>query len=313
MKPQPLTSATAVLGLFVSMLWGGNVIALKFGLDTFPPMWSAFWRFLSGAVAVMIWAKLQGIDLWPAREDWRAVGLLGILFTSQIACLNVGVGWTSAAFAVVLLNSHPIFTNLQGHFTASEDNLNRQRLIGLALAFAGICWVASGRPSVAKAPYPIAGNVLMIVSANLLALRVIYTRKLVQSTDPARPVIWQMVFSLPFFLGAAWWFEPPTLQAVAWEPVAAILYQGVIIGGFCFLAWTTLLRRHSASTLSVFAFTVPFFGVLMSAWALDEAIPAQLILGALLVTVGIVVVTHDSRARTRAEAEEASVTEVARG
>jgi hypothetical protein len=46
---------------------------------------------------------------------------------------------------------------------------------------------------------------------------------------------------------------------------------------------------------------------------LDEAVPAQLILGALLVTVGIVVVTHDSRARTRAEAAEASVTEVVRG
>ncbi len=144
------------------------------------------------------------------------------------------------------------------------------------------------------------GNVLMIVSANLLALRVIYTRYLVQATDPARPVIWQMMFSLPFFLAAAWWLEPPTLKAVTWEPVAAILYQGVVIGGFCFLAWTSLLRKHSASTLSVFAFTVPFFGVLMSSWVLGEAIPAQLVLGALLVTLGIVIVTRDSRARNRA-------------
>jgi len=313
MQPQPLTAATAVLGLFVSMLWGGNVIALKFGLDTFPPLWSAFWRFLSGSIAVLIWAKMRGIPLMPGRGDWRAVVLLGILFTSQIACLNVGVGWTSAAFAVVLLNSHPIFTNLQGHFAVGEDKLNRKRLIGLALAFAGICWVAAGKPAVANAPFPIWGNVLMIVSANLLALRVIYTRHLVQATDPARPVIWQMMFSLPFFLVAAWRLEPPTLQAVTWEPVAAILYQGVVIGGFCFLAWTSLLRKHSASTLSVFAFTVPFFGVLLSFWVLGEPIPAQLVLGALLVTLGIVVVTRDSRARHRAAVANPSVTGAVRG
>lgn len=313
MNPQPLTAATAVLGLFVSMLWGGNVIALKYGLDTFPPMWSAFWRFLSAAVAVLIWAKFRGIRLWPDRGDWRAVILLGFLFTSQIALLNIGVGWTSAAFAVVLLNSHPIFTNLQGHFVASEDKLNRTRSLGLALAFAGICWVAAGKPSVSNAPHPGWGNVLMIVSANLLALRVIYTRRLVQATDPARPVIWQMAFSLPFFLAAAWWFEPPTLKAVAWEPVAAILYQGVVIGGFCFLTWTSLLRKHSASTLSVFAFSVPFFGVLMSAWVLGEAIPAQLVLGALLVTCGIVVVTRDSRARNRAATETSATPGAIRG
>lgn len=300
MNPQPLTTATAALGLFVSMLWGGNVIALKFGLDTFPPIWSAFWRFLSGSIAVLLWARYKGVPVWPGRDDWRGVVWLGVFFTTQIACLNVGVGWTSAAFAVVLLNSHPIFTNLQGHFVASEDKLNPKRSLGLALAFAGICWVAAGKPSVSNAPHPGWGNVLMIISANLLALRVIFTRRMVQSTHPVRPVLWQMVFSLPFFLIAAWWLEPPTLQAVAWEPVAAILYQGVVIAGFCFMAWTSMLRKHSASTLSVFAFSVPFFGVFMSFWVLGEEIPAQLVLGALLVSIGIIIVTRDSQARLKA-------------
>ncbi|MBI1355219.1 MAG: EamA family transporter [Acidobacteria bacterium] len=313
MNPQAMTAATAALGLFVSMLWGGNVIALKYGLDTFPPLWSAFWRFLSGAVAVIVWAKLQGVRLWPDRRDWRAVVLLGVLFTLQITCLNFGVGWTSAAFAVVLLNSHPVFTNLQGHFADSEEKLNGRRLFGLALAFGGICWVAAGKPSVAKAPLPIWGNVLMIVSANLLALRVIYTRRLVQSTHPTRPVVWQMVFSLPFFLGGAWVLEPPTLQPVRWEPVAAILYQGVVIAGFCFVAWTTLLRSFSASTLSMFAFTVPFFGVLLSAVVLDEAIPPSLLLGALLVTAGIVIVTRSAQAPARKPPKESPAPGAVRG
>ena len=305
MKPQPLTAASAALGLFVSLLWGGNVVAIKFALTTVPPFWSAFWRFASACAAVALWAWLQRVDIRPSRGDSTPVFLLGLMFTAQISCLNTGISLTSPAYAVVLLNSHPVWTNLLGHFYASEDTLNLRRLIGLALACAGILFVALGKPDAALAPRPWLGNILMMVSAILLAVRVIYTRRLVQAQHPLRPVIWQMVFSLPLFAAAAALAgEPPVLQPVTWPPAGAILYQGVVIGGFCFVTWTTLLRRHSASTLSMFGFLVPFFGVFLSALVFGEAIDPHLILGALLVSVGIIVVTRPARAAVETEPAE---------
>jgi drug/metabolite transporter (DMT)-like permease len=294
MKPQPLSFSSGMLALLVSILWGGNIVAIKLGLGTLPPFWSAFWRFLAGAVTVLIWAWIKRAELMPRREDWGSVVLLGSLFTAQISCLNLGVGMTSPAYGVVLLNAHPVFTNLFGHFVDSEDKLNFRRLLGLALAVIGMSYVAAGQPDVALAPNPFAGNLILILSAALLATRALYTRRLVQRVNPFKPVVWQMSFALPVFLGFAWLLEPPLLQPLSWTPVTAIIFQGVVIGGFCFVTWTQLLQKHAAGLLSMFAFLVPFFGVFLSAWLFNETINPDLLIGASLVTVGIVIVTRFS-------------------
>jgi drug/metabolite transporter (DMT)-like permease len=193
---------------------------------------------------------------------------------------------------VILLNSHPIFTNLVSHFFVPEDRLSRQRILGLAIAFAGICYLAFGRPDARLAPNPILGNVIVVVSASLLAVRMVYTQRLVQTMEPLRPVVWQMVLALPVFLATALWFEPPTLKPVTAEPVLAILYQGVVIGGYCFVSWTRLLRRHSPGSLSVFGFSVPVFGVILSAFIFGEMITGRIIAGMAAVTAGIIIVTR---------------------
>ena len=294
MKPQPLSFSSGMLALWVSVLWGGNVVSIKLGLSTFPPFWSALWRFLVGAATVLIWAWIQRAELWPEREDRSSAVLLGCLFAAQISCLNLGVSLTSPAYGVVLLNSHPVFTNLFGHFIDSEDDLNFRRLAGLALAVIGMSYVATGKPEAALAPNPIAGNLILILSAALLAIRTLYTRRLVQRVNTFKPVIWQMSFALPVFLVLALLLEPPLLKPVTWPPVAAIFYQGAIIGGFCFVTWTKLLQKHAAGGLSMFAFLVPFFGVFLSAYFFDETIQPSLLFGAALVTVGIIVVTRFS-------------------
>ncbi len=304
MNAKPLTAASASLALFVSILWGGNVVALKYGLATFPPFWSAFWRMFAAVAAVLAWAVLRRVRLLPKPGEWGPFAALGAMFTLQIAGLNIGTDWTSPGYAVVLLNAHPVFTNLYGHFIDSEDKLTTRRLFGLVLAFAGIAWVVLGRPEAALAPRPYWGNALMVFSANLLAIRVIYTRRLVQSADPERPVIWQMAWSLPIFLALAVWLEPPALGPVTWAPVAAILYQGVLIAGFCFMVWTTLLRRHSAANLSMFGFSVPIFGVALSALVFGEAVQLNLLLGVALVTLGIVIVTRRAKAPAAATRPE---------
>jgi drug/metabolite transporter (DMT)-like permease len=303
-KAEHIGWSSALTALFVSALWGGNVIALKMGLATVPPLWSAFWRFLTGFVAVVAWAKSAGIPLKPQRGEWWPLSILGLLFTLQITGLNLGVNSTSPAYAVILLNSHPIFTNLISHFCVPEDRLSRQRILGLAIAFGGICYLALGRPDAQLAPHPILGNVIVVVSAVLLAARMVYTQRLVQTIEPVRPVVWQMFFSLPVFLAAALWFEPTTLQPVTPVPVLAILYQGLAIGGFCFVVWTRLLQRHSPGSLSVFGFSVPVFGVLLSALIFGEAITGRVIAGVAAVMTGIVIVTRRPAPGAGAETEQ---------
>jgi drug/metabolite transporter (DMT)-like permease len=73
-----------------------------------------------------------------------------------------------------------------------------------------------------------------------------------------------------------------------------LLYQGLVLAGFCFIVITSLVRRYQASKLSVFGFITPVFGVLLSKYLLGEVLSTGLISSMILAAIGIAIVNHDS-------------------
>ena len=302
-EPQPIGLRSALLAVAVSILWGGNVVSIRAGVDSVPPLWSAFWRMLLGSVFVAAWMLRRRVPMRPAPGELGPLLLLGVLFTVQIGLLNTAAAMTSPAYGVVILNAYAIFANLAGHFAGKyipavrETRLTPLRAAGLLLALSGIAVLALGRPDRALAPQPLLGNTLMVISSFLLGVRQVYTRWLVQRVDPARSVVWQMLLSVPLFLAVAAMSEPPVLAArgLTWQAVAAISYQGIVVAGICFIVWAELLRHHSAGTLSMFAFLVPICGISLSSWIFGETLPAGLFLGTALVMAGVALVIHLDR------------------
>jgi len=305
---RPVDAKAAALMVLITTMWGGNVVAIKYGLFTFPPMWSAFWRFLSGLPVIWALARVMRVPLAPEPEEREQLKLLGLLFFAQLAVLNLGLNFTSAAYAIVLLNANPVFTNLLAHYFVPGDRLTSLKLAGLAVSVAAVSFAFLGRPEARLASAPLLGNSLCLLAAFLVAARLVYTKRLVATIEPIKAIFWQVVWSQPLFLAAALAFEPMTLKPVESGAVAAILYQGVIVAGGCFIAWTLLLRRHPAGALSVFAFPTPIFGVLFSAALFGERIGFEVLAGGVGVALGILIATWTpgrrlSQARRRAARE----------
>jgi O-acetylserine/cysteine efflux transporter len=296
MRPAPIGASSAIIAVIVSILWGGNVVSIRAGVDSVPPLWSAFWRMLTGVVFVAGWAYWRGVPLKPSRNEYLPLLALGVLFTVQIGLLNTASAMTSPAYGVVILNSYPIFANIAGHFgrgfAVHEEPITGIRALGLILALAGVAVLAFGKPDTGLAPQPLLGNVLMVISSFLLGVRQVYTRWLVQNIDPARSIVWQMALSVPLFLVIAWASEPMLLKPLSAEAVSAILYQGVIVAGICFIVWAELLKKHAAGTLTMFSFIVPICGIALSSLMFREALAPGLFTGTALVLAGVLVVVR---------------------
>lgn len=291
---EPLTERSILLAILVSILWGGNLISIRIGVDSVPPLWSAFWRMALGVVIVTGWALHRGVAIRPAPGEGWPLFVLSLLFTAQIGLLNSGTARTSPAFGVVILNSYAVFANVTGHFfPGMERPLNGIRTLGLALALAGMAVLTFGQSASRLAPDPLTGNAMLIISSLLLGVRQVYTRWLVQRIEPTRTVVWQMAGSVPLFLAVAALSEPPAYGHVTREAVAAISYQGAIVAGICFIIWADLLKRHPAGTLSMFAFLVPVTGIVLSAIFFGEPIRMTLAAGGALVLAGVYAVTRE--------------------
>jgi drug/metabolite transporter (DMT)-like permease len=291
---EPLPARSVLLALLVSVLWGGNLISIRIGVDSVPPLWSAFWRMAVGVVIVTAWALHRGVVIRPAKGEALPLFVLGVLFTTQVGLLNSGTAMTSPAFGVVILNSYAIFANITGHFfPGMERPINGARALGLTLAVAGMAVLTFGQGVSRLAPNPLTGNALLILSALLLGVRQVYTRWLVQHIEPTRTVVWQMALSVPLFLAIAIVSEPPAYGRVTGQAVAAIAYQGAVVAGICFIIWAELLKRHAAGTLSMFAFLVPITGIALSSLFFGEPMRLTLAAGGILVLAGVYAVTRE--------------------
>ena len=71
-----------------------------------------------------------------------------------------------------------------------------------------------------------------------------------------------------------------------------MLFRSVIVAFASYLLWFSLLLRYPASGLSGFTFFTPLFGVLAGALLLQEPLGPGLLLGAVLVSTGMVLVNR---------------------
>ena len=264
--PRPLSWRSAATAFTVGAVRGGNQVAIKLALLSFAPLWTAFGRMAVSVATIFALSRWDRITLRPESHERRPLILLSLIFTVQISMLHWGADLTSPAYAVVLVNTNPIFANLISHFFVPEDRLSGRRVFGLALAFAGVSGVFLGQPDAGLAPNPLLGNALMVLSGLMVGARTVYIQRIVQRMPTARAVFWQMLLSLPCFALAAS-ITPDRIERmdVQWESLAAITYQGLIVGGVALIAWVRLLKRHTPGTISVFSFVTPMAGLVLAA------------------------------------------------
>ncbi|MDH3450831.1 MAG: DMT family transporter [Gammaproteobacteria bacterium] len=281
-----------VIAVVIHALWGGNPVAVKFSLLVFPPMWTAFLRFAIAIVCVAVWAWYRGIRFWPNRREWPLLFGLGILFTVQIAAMNIGFDLTSGAMSSVLISTNPLFAAFLAHFIIARDRMSTVKAMGLIVALLGVSLVLLRDARLAELQLINLGNWIVLLSAALLGLRLVLSAKMLEQTDEVRVVVWQMVISLPLFAAGGWLWETIHWENLAWGPVAGIAYQGFVVAGLGFMVLSYLMKKYTPSVMMSFNFVAPVAGVLLSVWLLAETVSALLIAGLVLVGMGLYLIAR---------------------
>jgi drug/metabolite transporter (DMT)-like permease len=275
--------------LAIHVLWGGNPVAVKLGLEAFPPLWSGLLRFALGSLCVYAWARYARIPVWPTREEWPTLAWLALLFTVQIAVLNFGFGATTAANGAVLIAANPLFGVLFAHYLVPGDRVSPARAAGVAIAFAGVALVLTRGAGLAG---PAVGDWLVLASACLLGLRLALSGRFLRRMNEVRLTLWMMLLSLPLFAAGALAWEEARWASVNGRVLAGILYQGIVIAGLAFTVNFWLIRRYTPSVMISFNFVSPVAGVLLGLAILGERLTWSLAGGMALVALGLVLIAR---------------------
>jgi drug/metabolite transporter (DMT)-like permease len=285
---RPLRGVPLALTILIVALWGGNAVAVVFSVDTLPPVAVGAIRFSLGTVVMFFWCAIEGTSLWPLprRDLWYSVVAAFLLFT-QISTFNIGAAMTNATHSVMLVNTYIFGVALIEHFIHRTQRMRAQHWAGMALAFVGVYLLLCERPDQVERSSFLRGDLLLLVSAVLLAIRVIYVRAVVQKMSPSRLIFWQDAFGVLMFAIWSLTTESFASATITWPAIFGLLYQGLIVAGLCFVIQASLLRHHGASQVSVYFFATPVFGVFFSVALRNETLTPFIMAGTVFIGLGI--------------------------
>ncbi|MEK7367611.1 MAG: DMT family transporter, partial [candidate division NC10 bacterium] len=290
--PSRLDAKGMAVVVCLCAIWGANQVAVKVGNSGLAPIFASAVRSVIAGALVAGWCLLSRTPLWH-RDRTALHGLvLGIIFGVEFMLIYVGLNHTTASRGVLFLYAAPFFVAAGAHWLLPQEPLTRRKLLGLCLAFAGLVATFADRlqgPSTGR----LLGDLLLLGGGALWAAATLYLKGIVgDRMTPAQMLFYQLAVSaILLLLGALSWEDPLVFDprpTVLW----AVLYQSVIVAFASYLVWFSLLSRYPASGLSGFTFFTPLFGVLAGALLLREPLGPGLLLGAALVSTGMVLVNR---------------------
>jgi drug/metabolite transporter (DMT)-like permease len=295
---RPLSLKAGGLALLLSTMWAGNPVANKAGLDDAGPLRLGYLRFILGAIVVLVYAIATKQSFKIQKREWVPLVLLGVLFTVQLALMNIGQDYTTAGHAVVVTTTFPLWTGVFAHFFVPGDRMSRSRTLGTLVAYIGVVAVFY-KGFVDSSSDFLIGDLLLLGSAILLGGRQVYLSQLGQGIAQHKLLMAQSVFGIVSFVIASLIFEGDEAFHVTTRLVVALFYTGILIAGLGFIGQTWLLKRYLPSRVTVISLSQPIFGVLFSWWVLGETIGGELYIGAVLVVIGSALAQRRSKPKTK--------------
>ena len=277
-----------VLFFTLAFLWGGSFVAIEVGLDYYPPLLYAAYRFDVAALVLVSYVLLTESGPLPTtRGDVAAIGLSGGLsVAANNSLLFVGQQYTTGGIASITYSLVPIATAAVAAVWIGGSDLDARGAIGVVLAFVGVGLVAQPDPA------NLAGGVTIgvgLISIGVIAVSVgsVGLRTVKTTFSSVALTGWAMLFGAllihGFSVGAG---EPQQLPSTALPAVGSLLFLGVLSSAVAYAIYFTLLDRLGAFEINLVSYVVPVVATVAGAVLLSEPVTALTVAGFAVIVVG---------------------------
>lgn len=269
--------------LLVAMVWGGSYLGAKVLTEQASVTAVLALRFLVAALALLLIWSVRRREGRPSRDELVVGVILGVTQAAILWLETLGVAFTSATNAGLIISLTIILTPLL-ESVAARTWLPRPFFIAAVMAVVGVTLLVSGNGFRA----PNVGDLLILGAALVRSLHVTMVGRLTRgrSYSTITLTLIQAVVGAVVFCAAD---GPGVLQAVVGFGPAAwlgVLYLGLACSVFAFLAQMWAIRRTSAARASLLMGTEPVWAVLVGVTLGSETLGLMGALGAALIVAG---------------------------
>lgn len=281
--PSRISVALGLLSVY--LIWGSTYLAIRFGLEGFPPFLMAGLRFVCAGMVVYVWLRARG-ESAPTPRQWRNAAIMGALLLGLgNGMVSVAQQWVSSGMAAIAVASMPVWAALFG--VVFGRRYRRVEWIGVMVGFLGVLLLNAGGELRAN---PL-GALALLIAPVAWAFGSVWSRGRdlpapFMSTAAQMLCGGVMMLVVGFAAGERIEAVPPSTAILA---VAYLAAFGSIIG---FGAYIWLLHNVRPALATSYAYVNPPIAVMLGALLAGEAITLHTMIAMAIILAGVVLITR---------------------
>lgn len=279
------------LSLFLcALIWALNFSVVKSALSEIDPLSFNGLRFIFAAGILWLVLFYKGELIPIPKKDWPkliGMGLLGNLVYQGL--FIIGIDYTYAANAAVMLGTIPIWVALFSHFFKLES-MNLLKAVGVVFAFGGIVFIVTGDTEpFSLGSDTVLGDLTIIAAAVVWGGYTLLSKTFLNQYTPLQfSTIMASIGCIVLFL-----IGLPNIIQLEWSSISVTSYGGVIYSGLlsigvAYLIWNNGLQIVGAVHTATYQNLVPVLGLIFGVVLLDEKLTLLQYAGSAFVIIGII-------------------------
>jgi drug/metabolite transporter (DMT)-like permease len=285
----------------VYVIWGSTYLAIRFAVETLPPLLMAGARFLVAGGVLLLWSRFRESASGPTSTDWRTGLIAGALL---LMGGNGAVVWAEqlvpSGIAALLVAVVPLWMVLLDWLRPGGKRPRAAVFAGLALGLAGLGLLVGADALHGGGDVSLAGAGVLMFGSLSWAVGSLYTKSAPRPSSPGKGAGTQMVAGglclvvLGSLFGELSQLDLAHVSTRSWIGFLYLVTFGSLIG---FTAYLYMLAHTTAAKASTYAYVNPVVAVLLG-WAVaHEPITARTlgVAAVILAGVAIITVTRDGR------------------
>lgn len=274
--------------ILLGAIWSSSFMWIKIAVAEIGPMTLVAFRVLFGLLFGIAVILIQRVPLPRSTKEWSPLLILGV---TNVAVPFFLISWgeqsIDSAVAAILDATVPLFTILIAHYLLHDDKMTVPKVLGLLMGFAGVVILMS--KDLGASLGSVLGQLAVVLASAFYAGSAVYARKTTEDTPGILRSAGPLVSATALMWLATFLVESPVeipQLSITW---IALLFLGIFGSGVAFVMAYYLIHEIGPTRTSMVTYLFPLGGVILGVAFLNETLSWQLVAGAVLIILSLVV------------------------
>lgn len=276
--------------LTIYLVWGSTYLAIRFGIETFPPFAFAGIRFLTAGLilfSLVFFFTRSQLNL----KVFKVASITGVLLIAGgNGLVTLSEKTVSSGLAALWIATIPLWMMFLNWISFEKKQPAWIEILGGLVGFLGILLLLSATNQSLNGLDSLPSIILLSIASISWTLGSLYQRKSKLSTSPL------LVSSIQMLSGGLFLIIWSTLSgeifslqvsAISQKSALSLLYLifiGAILG---FSTYTYLIKNVEPTKVSTYALVNPVVAVILGAWLAGEVISTAMVVSLFLILTGV--------------------------